>query len=149
MNFTALILEFLKQNGSATFPGFGTFFLKKSNAVLDQDGKSILPPGARYICHQYRLQPQSRCLYWIFQKNTVRSSLVTRFKSSRTRSRNKYRYIHQQGVFSESYLFVLIKCIISKYESESFGVHFFCFSPLKTCQPIKLLWVSSERIGIF
>ena len=46
MNFTALILEYLKQNGSVSVPGFGTFFLKNSNAVLDGNGSSILPPAS-------------------------------------------------------------------------------------------------------
>ncbi|MGZ5209327.1 MAG: HU domain-containing protein [Kaistella sp.] len=45
MNFSSLILEFLKQQGSVPVPGFGTFYLKKTNALVDADGQNILPPG--------------------------------------------------------------------------------------------------------
>ena len=45
MNFSFLILEFLKHQGSVPVPGFGTFYLKNTNALVDADGKSILPPG--------------------------------------------------------------------------------------------------------
>ena len=45
MNFSFLILEFLKQQGNVPVPGFGTFYLKNTNALVDEDGKSILPPG--------------------------------------------------------------------------------------------------------
>lgn len=46
MNFSSLLLEFLKTNGTATIIGFGTFYLNYINAELDKDSKSILPPGA-------------------------------------------------------------------------------------------------------
>lgn len=45
MNFSFLILEFLKQQGQVLVPGFGTFYLKNTNALVDEGGKSILPPG--------------------------------------------------------------------------------------------------------
>lgn len=45
MNFSSLLLEYLKKHGDASLYGFGTFYLKNSNAVLDESGKSILPPG--------------------------------------------------------------------------------------------------------
>lgn len=47
MNFSSLLLEFLKRNSTATIIGFGTFYLNHINAELDKDGKSILPPGAK------------------------------------------------------------------------------------------------------
>lgn len=45
MNFSQLLLEFLKKHGSVSVPGFGIFYLKNTNAIVDQSGKSILPPG--------------------------------------------------------------------------------------------------------
>ena len=45
MNFNALLLEFLKTNGSLSLLGFGTFHLKNSTAFLDSNGQNILPPG--------------------------------------------------------------------------------------------------------
>ncbi len=45
MNFNALLLEFLKTNGSLSLLGFGTFYLKNSTAFLDSNGQNILPPG--------------------------------------------------------------------------------------------------------
>lgn len=44
MNFSPLLLSYLRKQESATIPGFGIFYLKNINAVLDQEGKSILPP---------------------------------------------------------------------------------------------------------
>lgn len=45
MNFSQHLLEFLKKQGSAAVPNFGTFFLKSTSATLDESGKNILPPG--------------------------------------------------------------------------------------------------------
>lgn len=45
MNFSSILLEFLKNHGSASIPGFGTFYLNTITASLDQEGKNILPPG--------------------------------------------------------------------------------------------------------
>lgn len=46
MNFSLFLLEFLKQHGSVSIPGFGTYYLHTTNAVLDKEGKNILPPAA-------------------------------------------------------------------------------------------------------
>ena len=45
MNFSQLILEFLHVHGQVHLPGFGTFYLQNINALLDEAGKFILPPG--------------------------------------------------------------------------------------------------------
>ena len=45
MNFSQLLLEFLQKHGSVSLTGFGIFYLKNINAVVDEAGKSILPPG--------------------------------------------------------------------------------------------------------
>jgi nucleoid DNA-binding protein len=49
MNFHALLLEFLKINGRVTFRGFGTFHLKNTGAMVEEDGKSISPPGKEIV----------------------------------------------------------------------------------------------------
>ena len=46
MNFSLFLLEFLKKHNLVSLPGFGTFYLHTINAVLDKEGKNILPPGA-------------------------------------------------------------------------------------------------------
>jgi nucleoid DNA-binding protein len=45
MDFSQLLLEFLKKTGNVSVPSFGEFYLKKTNAFLAQDGQNILPPG--------------------------------------------------------------------------------------------------------
>ena len=45
MNFSSVILDSLQKNGPTSVSGFGTFYLKNTNAVVDQDTKNILPPG--------------------------------------------------------------------------------------------------------
>lgn len=45
MNFSLHLLEYLKKQGNVSIPGFGTFYLHTINAVLDKEGKNILPPG--------------------------------------------------------------------------------------------------------
>lgn len=46
MNFPLFLLDFLKKHNRVSLPGFGTFYLHTINAVLDKEGKNILPPGA-------------------------------------------------------------------------------------------------------
>lgn len=46
MNFPLFLLGFLKKHNRVSLPGFGTFYLHTINAVLDKEGKNILPPGA-------------------------------------------------------------------------------------------------------
>ena len=45
MNFSALILEFLNKQGQVNIPGFGVFYLKNTNAAVDNESGHILPPG--------------------------------------------------------------------------------------------------------
>ncbi|UOE40881.1 hypothetical protein MTP09_13395 [Chryseobacterium suipulveris] len=72
MNFTALILEFLKQNGTVSLPGFGTFYLKKSNAVLDSDGKSILPPGSEIAFRETAARDSQKFAQFVAKHNKVK-----------------------------------------------------------------------------
>ena len=45
MSFPSLILEFLKNHAEVSVAGFGIFYLKNINALVETDRKSILPPG--------------------------------------------------------------------------------------------------------
>lgn len=47
MNISAYILEYLKQFGTATVPGFGVFSLKNSKAIINSENGSILPPASQ------------------------------------------------------------------------------------------------------
>lgn len=49
MNTSAYILEYLKQFGSVTVPGFGVFSLEKSKAVINSENGSILPPASTIV----------------------------------------------------------------------------------------------------
>ncbi|KFF09512.1 HU domain-containing protein [Chryseobacterium luteum] len=46
MNISAYILEYLKQFGTVTVPGFGVFSLKNSKAIINSENGSILPPAS-------------------------------------------------------------------------------------------------------
>lgn len=45
MNFSELLLDSIQKNGATSINGFGTFYLKNTNALVDQESKNILPPG--------------------------------------------------------------------------------------------------------
>jgi nucleoid DNA-binding protein len=47
MNISAYILEYLKQFGSVTVPGFGVFSLENSKAIINSENGSILPPAGQ------------------------------------------------------------------------------------------------------
>ncbi|MDW9382026.1 hypothetical protein [Chryseobacterium sp. JV558] len=47
MNISAYILEYIKQFGTATVPGFGVFSLKNSKAIINSENGSILPPASQ------------------------------------------------------------------------------------------------------
>ncbi|SIT17210.1 hypothetical protein SAMN05421786_107147 [Chryseobacterium ureilyticum] len=47
MNISAYILEYLKQFGTVTVPGFGVFSLKNSKAIINSENGSILPPASQ------------------------------------------------------------------------------------------------------
>lgn len=46
MNTSAYILEYLKQFGTVTVPGFGIFSLENSKAIINSENGSILPPAS-------------------------------------------------------------------------------------------------------
>lgn len=47
MNISAYILEYLKQFGTVTVPGFGVFSLENSKAIINSENGSILPPASQ------------------------------------------------------------------------------------------------------
>lgn len=49
MNISAYILEYLKQFGTVTVPGFGVFSLKNSKAIINSENGSILPPASEIV----------------------------------------------------------------------------------------------------
>ena len=46
MNISAYTLEYLKKYGTVTVPGFGVFYLENSEAKLDPENGTILPPSS-------------------------------------------------------------------------------------------------------
>lgn len=71
MNFSSLLLEFLTKNGVVTLPGFGEFYLKKTSASLNKEGKNILPPG-KEIAFRTDLQNNGQdFINFLSQKNEV------------------------------------------------------------------------------
>lgn len=72
MNFSSLLLEFLKTNGTATIIGFGTFYLNYINAELDKDGKSILPPGAEVAFKSEVVHHAKDFSQFIAEKNQIK-----------------------------------------------------------------------------
>lgn len=49
MNISAYILEYLKQFGTVTVPGFGVFSLENSKAIINSENGSILPPASTIV----------------------------------------------------------------------------------------------------
>lgn len=49
MNTSAYILEYLKQFGKVTVPGFGIFSLENSKAIINSENGSILPPASTIV----------------------------------------------------------------------------------------------------
>jgi hypothetical protein len=49
MNISAYILEYLKQFGTVTVPGFGVFSLENSKAIINSENGSILPPASQIV----------------------------------------------------------------------------------------------------
>lgn len=49
MNTSAYILEYLKQFGTVTVPGFGVFSLENSKAIINSENGSILPPASTIV----------------------------------------------------------------------------------------------------
>lgn len=69
MNISAYILEYLKQFGSVTVPGFGVFSLENSKAVINSENGSILPPASRIaFISDYEVQSDELVTFMSTQK---------------------------------------------------------------------------------
>ncbi|MDR4953049.1 hypothetical protein REB14_12770 [Chryseobacterium sp. ES2] len=69
MNISAYILEYLKQFGTATVPGFGVFSLKNSKAIINSENGSILPPASQIeFTIDYEVQTEDLAAFIAEQK---------------------------------------------------------------------------------
>ncbi|MET3037979.1 hypothetical protein ABXT08_17915 [Chryseobacterium sp. NRRL B-14859] len=69
MNISAYILEYLKQFGTATVPGFGVFSLKNSKAIINSENGSILPPASEIdFMMDYEVQSEELTAFIAGQK---------------------------------------------------------------------------------
>lgn len=69
MNISAYILEYLKQFGTATVPGFGVFSLKNSKAIINSENGSILPPASQIeFAIDYEVQAEELTAFIAAQK---------------------------------------------------------------------------------
>lgn len=71
MNFFSLFLEFLKVNGQVSFRGFGTFLLKSTGASVDQEVKSISPPGKEIVFDVNAEDQSDAFLQFISQQKNI------------------------------------------------------------------------------
>ncbi|KMQ66851.1 hypothetical protein ACM46_04955 [Chryseobacterium angstadtii] len=69
MNISAYILEYLKQFGTVTVPGFGVFSLKNSKAIINSENGSILPPASEIVfAADYEMQSDELAAFIAEQK---------------------------------------------------------------------------------
>lgn len=71
MNFSFLLLEYLKKQASVSLSGFGTFYLRTINAVLDQEGKNILPPGAEVAFKTESSGEENKFVQFLSQQKNI------------------------------------------------------------------------------
>lgn len=71
MNFPVLILEFLNKHGHVNIPGFGVFYLKNTNASLDNENAHILPPGKEVAFRTETFEKDESLANYIVQQNKI------------------------------------------------------------------------------
>ncbi len=71
MNFSVLILEFLNKHGHVNIPGFGVFYLKTTNASLDNENANILPPGKEVAFRTEISEKDESLADYILQQNKI------------------------------------------------------------------------------
>ncbi|SFI85715.1 hypothetical protein SAMN05421638_1221 [Kaistella treverensis] len=74
MNFSQLLLEFLKKNGSVSLTGFGTFFLQTSNAALDEEEKNLLPPGTEIAFNASKSENPEKFIRFLAAEKNISES---------------------------------------------------------------------------
>lgn len=76
MNISAYILEYLKQFGTVTVPGFGVFHLENSKAIINAENGSILPPSSQIaFISDYEVQSDELASFISTQKQTSMESV--------------------------------------------------------------------------
>ncbi|GAB0155589.1 hypothetical protein CHRYSEOSP005_08500 [Chryseobacterium sp. Alg-005] len=76
MNISAYILEYLKQFGTVTVPGFGVFHLENSKAIINTENGSILPPSSQIaFTSDYEVQSDELVSFISDQKQTSTESV--------------------------------------------------------------------------
>lgn len=71
MNFPVLILEFLNKHGHVNIPGFGVFYLKNTNASLDNENAHILPPGKEVAFRTEITEKEGNLVDFLAQQNKL------------------------------------------------------------------------------
>lgn len=71
MNFSQHLLEFLKKQGTACVPHFGTFFLKNTSATLDESGKNILPPSTEITFEADSAENSSNFIHYLSAQQKI------------------------------------------------------------------------------
>ena len=71
MNFPVLILEFLNKHGHVNIPGFGVFYLKNTNASLDNENAHILPPGKEVAFRTEITEKESNLVDFVAQQKKL------------------------------------------------------------------------------
>ena len=71
MNFSVLILEFLNKHGHVNIPGFGVFYLKTTNASLDNENAHILPPGKEVAFRTETSEKDESLADYIVKQNKI------------------------------------------------------------------------------
>jgi hypothetical protein len=71
MNFSQHLLEFLKKQGTACIPHFGTFFLKNTSATLDESEKNILPPSTEITFDAHSAGNSSNFIHYLSAQQKI------------------------------------------------------------------------------
>ncbi|MDH6251358.1 nucleoid DNA-binding protein [Chryseobacterium sp. H1D6B] len=76
MNISAYILDYLKQFGTVTVPGFGVFSLENSKAIINSENGSILPPSSQITFNpDYEVQSDELAGFISTQKQVTSESI--------------------------------------------------------------------------
>lgn len=71
MDTSALIFQFLNENGSVVLPNFGTFHLQKTTASFDEKSKTILPPAQQIVFSSERQGENISLEQFIAEKRNI------------------------------------------------------------------------------
>lgn len=81
MNISEYILEYLKEFGFAKIPDFGAFSFKNSQAVINPEDQSILPPAYEIAFESdYELQSDEFIQYLVSRKGISKETVLAELK---------------------------------------------------------------------